>query len=73
MNGLYHEFRSYSPVHDAEMIRISVFDARGAEYFILIPAADGRRYRERRDEALEDIDTAIAQKCEPGQVVVSAP
>lgn len=65
----YHEFRSYSPLHDCEMVRISVFDERGAEYFQIIPASSPKRYRERRDKALDLIDYAISQKMEPGMVV----
>lgn len=67
----YHEFRSYSPLHDCVMVRLSVFDARDAEFFMLIPEAAPKRYRERRDKALQDIDYAIAQRMEPGQVCVS--
>lgn len=40
-----------------------------SEYFCIIPASDGRRYRERRDEALDLIEMAIRQGCEPGEVV----
>lgn len=69
MFGLYHEYRFYSPVHDEDMVRVSVFDMRGREFFAMVPA--GKRYRQRRTEALDDIDTAIGQGCDPGQVVVN--
>lgn len=68
----YHEFRQYSPLHDCEMIRLSVFDDRGAEYWMLLPAGFPRKYRERREHALELIDYAIKKKLEPGQVVETA-
>lgn len=67
----YSEFRHYSPVTDSEMVRLSVFDKRGAEYFCMIPALAPRKYRERRDKALGLIDYAIEHKMEPGMVVGS--
>lgn len=69
MNGTYHEYRSYSPLHDAEMVRLSVFDARGAEYFMMLAA--GRKYRDRRLQALDDIDYAIQRGMQPGEVRVT--
>jgi hypothetical protein len=69
--GGYHEFRSYSPIHDCEVVRLSVFDAHGREFFMTLPASAPRRYRERRTKALEAIDYAIEQKMEPGEVRVS--
>lgn len=70
MTGAYHEYRYYSPLHDTEMVRLSVFDSRDAEFFMLIPASTPRRYRERRTEALEAIDYAIEHGMEPGQVKI---
>jgi hypothetical protein len=69
MSG-YHEFRHYSPVTDSEMVRLSVFDKRGAEYFMLLPYSGAKRYRYRKQAALEAIDYAIEAKLEPGQVVM---
>lgn len=51
------------------MIRLSMVDDRNGEFFMFIPAEDGRRYRERRDEALETIQTAINAKLDPGEVL----
>lgn len=66
----YSEFRFYSPVLDAEAIRISMPGKQpNFEFFMIIPAADGRRYRERRDEALELIELAIREGLEPGEVL----
>lgn len=39
------------------------------EYFAYIKAEDGRKLRERREEALDLIEAAISQGCEPGEVV----
>ena len=69
MTGAFSEFRFYSPILDAEAIRISMVNARNAEFFMIIKADDGRRYREKRDEALSMIEEAIEAGLEPGQVL----
>lgn len=68
----FREFRSYSVVHDAIMVRLSVSDARGAEYFTLLPASSGKAYRRARDEALTAIEQAISMGLEPGMVRMAA-
>ena len=69
----FSEFRFYSPLTDQEMIRVSMSNERSngfyGEFFTIIPASDGRRYRERRDEALNLIMTAIESGLEPGEVL----
>jgi hypothetical protein len=70
---LYRLFQSYSAQHDCQMVRVSVADPRGREYFAMIPRDEGRRWRERLTEALENIEAAIAQGCEPGEVKVMEP
>jgi hypothetical protein len=67
----YSEFRYYSPLHDCEMCRVSMSDARGSEYFALVPAKDGKGWRKAREETLDAIGDAIEAKKEPGQVHVS--
>lgn len=69
MPGAYSEFRFWSPVLDAEAVRISMQGGQGTEYFMIIKADDGRRYREKRDEALSMIEEAIEAGLEPGQVL----
>lgn len=66
----FHEFRGYSAIHDREMIRLSVADNRGSEFWMLLPARDAKPWRERRTEALDNIEFAIAQGLEPGEVKV---
>lgn len=63
----FSEFRFWSVLHDKDMVRISM--AHNGEYFVMIPATDGRRYRERRDRALEMIQQAIDAGLEPGEVL----
>lgn len=68
----YSEFRYWSIQHDRMMVRLSMCDAHGAEFFALIPASEGKSYRERREEALNDIEYAIEMGCRPGMVVRQA-
>lgn len=66
----YAEFRGYSVLHDCEMVRLSVADRHGREFFMRLPASTGRPWRDRRAQALDDIETAIAQGLDPGEVRV---
>ena len=66
---LFSEFQYYSLLHDREMIRISMVNERNGEFFTYIPADDGRRYRERRDQALGTIQSAIEAGLDPGEVL----
>ena len=51
------------------MIRVSMVNDRFGEYFMFIPADEGRKYRERRDEALETLQGAINAGLDPGEVL----
>lgn len=64
---MYSEFRHWSVLYDKEMVRVSM--AHKGEYFVMVPADEGRRYRERRDRALEMIQAAITAGLEPGEVL----
>lgn len=64
----YSEFRFFSPIMDCEAIRLSMPGPHGGEFFRVVRAEDGRRYRERRDEALSLIQMAIDAGLEPGEV-----
>lgn len=66
----YHEFTFWSPWLDCEAVRVSMANASGQEFYRIIPRENGKRWRERRTEALDIIETAIAQGCEPGEVRV---
>ena len=64
----FSEYTQWSPIFDCEVTRLSVFDGNGSEYFFMIPRENARRYRDRRDEALEAIDVAITEGLPPGEV-----
>lgn len=57
---------SYSLQHDCEMARISGFDDRSQEHFLYIET--GRGFRERREQAILDIQEAIESGHEPGEI-----
>lgn len=68
----YTEYRAYSPLHDAEVVRLSMYDARGGEFFALVPADAQKKWRERRDEALDTIMDAMDAGQFPGEVEIKA-
>ena len=70
MSG-YSEFRHWSPLLGSEAARLSMVDARGGEFYCIVPVEyPARLYRERRDLALDAIEAAMAARREPGEVVV---
>lgn len=68
MNGVYYEFIQYSPIHDCEVARLTVFDARGAEYFVLLPITTSNRYRHAKIAALDAISETMERGDKPGEV-----
>lgn len=66
----YSEFRYYSPVRDRNEIRLSMTNANNEEYYFVLADEDGKRYRARRDTALEAISEAIAANLKPGRVLI---
>lgn len=64
------EFRYFCPFRDCEIVRLSTADADGREYFSLIEASEGKRWRETREEALEKIEQAIHLGWPPGEVAI---
>ena len=64
------EYRSWSPVLGCDTVRVSMFNGRGHEYFMLLPEESGRAWREKRIEAAETINLAIRQGLPPGEVRV---
>lgn len=64
----FREFAFYSPFLDSEAVRLSVYDQRGSEFFMIVPMEDGKAWRKRRDEALGIIGEAIDAGLQPGEV-----
>ena len=68
MSG-YALFRFYSVELGCNAVRVSMVDDNNAEHWIIIPDG-GKGFRQRRNEAIEMIDAAIAEGEEPGEVAV---
>ena len=65
----WREIIYWCPLTDADKARLVMFDHRGSEYFAVIPhQAPGKSYRDRRREALIEIDMAIDAGYPPGEV-----
>lgn len=64
----YTEHRAYSPTFDCEVARLSMYDTNGSEFFMLVPVEEGKRFRERRQTALDAIYVAIQTGRLPGEV-----
>ena len=57
----YHTLRYYDPATDAHVTRYYAFDARGSEYFTVVPDPNpGKSRRRVRDVALDAIEDALA-------------
>ncbi|HEX5321490.1 MAG TPA: hypothetical protein VFW46_20200 [Stellaceae bacterium] len=64
----YSSMRFYSPVLDAEALRLSMADERNSEFYAVIPARGGKEERELKQAALERIEDAILRGDVPGEV-----
>lgn len=74
----FREHRFWSPMLGCDATRLSMTDARGGEFFKIIPVQSGvaldrdgkrvPRYRVDRDAALDAIEDAVASGQEPGEV-----
>lgn len=69
MNGLFTDWRYYCYINDRPMARISMVNSHGHELFMIIPDEGGKKYREARAEALEQIEHAVARGQAPGEVM----
>jgi hypothetical protein len=63
----FSEFEYYSPIHDANVARVSVADNNGREFWMIVER-DEKGYRERRHEAIDACAEAIEAGCAPGEV-----
>lgn len=72
MAKIFSEFEFYSPMLDAQAVRLSVPDGCGGEYYAIVakPAA-GKSFRELRERALSAIQAAIDSGLDPGEVEVN--
>lgn len=65
----YQALRLYSITAGCEILRVSMCDERGGEFFVQINADMGAKaLRQKKDEALDVIMDAMERGDEPGQV-----
>lgn len=70
MSG-YQSLRLYSITAGCDIIRVSMCDDKGGEFFTQIPDDSGaKKLREKRDAALDAIMLAMDRKDEPGEVTI---
>lgn len=60
--------RAYDPYIDGVMLRISMANERGDEYFKRVPFPGAKEYKRARDEALDEIEEAMARGDDPGEL-----
>lgn len=65
----YHELLYYDITLDENVGRLSMFNAQGDEFFMVVPRKPGKSWREERAKALDAIEEAIAHDLQPGMVV----
>jgi hypothetical protein len=66
--SVYQEHRRYSVTLGCDAVRLSLVDDRGGEFYRVVPAVRGKKWREERDRVLDEIEDAIAAGCDPGEV-----
>lgn len=67
----YQQLRFYNPFTDAMSIRFSIADARGDEYFAVVPVGPAGQLRtEARERALDALEMALERGEGPGEVRV---
>lgn len=65
-----HELRYWSPVLGEDVVRLSVYDGRGGEFWMEVPERDGQSWRTRRWASVLAMVSAIDQQLDPGEVRV---
>lgn len=63
------EYRFWSPILGTEALRISCYNQRGHEYFMVVSAENGKGLRELRQRAAERFYDAIQSGQDPGEVI----
>lgn len=63
--------RFWSPTLGSDAARVSMFDAHGREFYMIVPDEGGQAWRDRRDTCVEALATAIDMNLDPGEVRTS--
>lgn len=68
----YQENHYYSPLHDSDVVRFSMFNAQHQEYFATVPVDEGRAWRETKEVMLDALAAAVRADRGPGEVKLTA-
>lgn len=69
--SFYQELRTYSPALDCEILRVSMTDGRGAEFWMTVrDPGSAKALRTAKQQALAAIEEAITLGLAPGEVVL---
>jgi hypothetical protein len=68
VSGTYSEYHYYSPLTDTDMVRVSMFNERGHEFFVTMEVTYGKASRKKRADAIDALQQAIYAGKPPGEV-----
>jgi hypothetical protein len=68
MPGNYTQYNYWSPILGANACRLSMRDARGSEFFAIVPHVDGKAWKDIRIATLTLIQEALDEGRDPGPV-----
>jgi hypothetical protein len=66
MPGNYTQYNYWSPILGTNACRLSMRDARGSEFFAIVPRVDGKAWKDIRIATLTMIQEAIDSGNDPG-------
>lgn len=67
----YTQYKYWSIIEGCNVMRLSMRNDRGDEYFSIVPCgSSGKAARQARENALDVISDAIERGDEPGQVMM---
>lgn len=66
------EFHYWSPTEGRDIVRLSLFNDRGHEFWAEIEDREGREYRHARDAVLQALYDAAMAGQDPGQVTIES-
>lgn len=71
MANTYQSLRMWSVMHDCDVVRISMWDDAGREFFVQLVDDKGfKAMRAGRENALDSIMDAMAERRDPGEVAL---
>lgn len=67
---IFSEWAFYCPFRDQNVVRVSVPDRHGSEFWMIVEQ-DGKGYRDRRKKAIDCCLEAMEAGCSPGEVRIA--